>query len=137
MPEYDPDPSVMDSITLANQYAKSHDTRRRCGPGQRLPVYPRPQHRKLRRGQPGGALGRRRPGKTPLLQDLVVEAEPVAVPGQKFDPVTPAALGRRRPRPRPDPGAGPVAPAPPDPKYPSACRWPRRRDTREIGRAHV
>src|SRR3546814_13919426 len=120
MPEYYREQSVMDSITLVIQYDKSPDTGQRCGPCRPPPVYPLPQHRKLRRGQPCGALGRRRPGKTPLLQDLVVEAEPVAVPGQKFDPVTPAALGRRRPRPRPDPGAGPVAPAPPDPKYPSA-----------------
>lgn len=52
------------------------------------PINPLNQHVKLRLRQVRDALFRRRPWKVSALQNLVEQAEPLAVPSEKLDPVS-------------------------------------------------
>src|SRR6056297_3809716 len=78
--------------TRASSVIISPHARRWSPPIRPASVDAFPEHRQLRRGQPRGAIPRRGPRKAPPLENLVVEAEPLAVPVENLDPVAaPAA----------------------------------------------
>jgi hypothetical protein len=73
-------------------------TRGGAGPSRLAPIHPFPQHRHLCRGQCHFAFRGLRPREMTALQNLVVEAEPLAVPVQNLQPVAhPAAKDKDRP----------------------------------------
>lgn len=67
------------------------DAGRRRAPVRPPPIDPFPQHGELRRGQLRDAVLGLRPGKTPALEDLLIEAEPLAIPRKELDPVAHAS----------------------------------------------
>jgi hypothetical protein len=69
------------------QSNKSANTRRRSAPGWTAPVDPFPQHRQLRAGQPSDRIATAGPRKGTFLQNLIIQAKPLAVPVQQLEPV--------------------------------------------------